>query len=76
MTMIKNISKYINVFKRPKSLKMKAKDAYGSFKRKTIDTSEKVKKFAKKNKKSIAIGLGTATSFGAGYMLGKKNGKR
>ena len=44
MRMIKNISKYINVFKRPKSLKMKAKDAYGSFKRKTIDTSEKVKK--------------------------------
>lgn len=74
--MIKNISQYFNVFKRPKTLKMRAKNAYSAFKRKTIDTSEKVKKFAKKNKKSIAIGLGTTTAFGAGYMLGKKNGKR
>jgi len=54
--MIKNISKYINVFKRPKSLKMKAKDAYGSFKRKTVKTAEKVKSFAKNNPNKTVIG--------------------
>ena len=74
--MIKNISQYFNVFKRPKTLKMKAKNAYNAFKRKTIDTSEKVKKFAKKNKKSIAMGLGSGAIFTAGYGLGKKNGKK
>lgn len=74
--MIKNISQYFNVFKRPKSLKMKAKDAYGAFKRKTVKTAEKVKSFAKQNKKSIAIGLGSGAIFTAGYGLGKRNGKR
>ena len=50
MIIIKNISQYFNVFKRPKTLKMRAKNAYSAFKRKTIDTSEKVKKFTKKIK--------------------------
>lgn len=72
--MIKNISKYFNVFKRPKSLKMKAKDAYGAFKRKTIDTSQKIKK--KYNslhpyKKAAIVGTGVA---GIGY-LGYKDFK-
>jgi len=55
---------------------MKAKDAYGSFKRKTAKTAEKVKSFAKQNKKSIAMGLGSGAIFTAGYGLGKKNGKK
>jgi len=42
--MIKNISQYFNVFKRPKTLKMRAKNAYSSLKRKTIDASKKIKK--------------------------------
>ena len=41
--MIKNISQYFNIFKRPKTLKMKAKNAYSSLKRKTIDASKKIK---------------------------------
>jgi len=64
--MIKNISKYINVFKRPKSLKMKAKDAYGSFKRKTVKTAEKVKSFAKNNPKKTIAGV---TGLGIGLGL-------
>lgn len=32
--MIKNISQYFNVFKRPKTLKMRAKNAYSAFKKK------------------------------------------
>lgn len=70
--MIKNISQYFNVFKRPKTLKMKAKDAYGSFKRKTIDTSKKIKKkydSLHPYKKAAIVGTGVA---GIGY-LGYKN---
>lgn len=74
--MIKNISKYINVFKRPKSLKMKAQESYGAFKRKGSAVASKVKTFAKKNKKNIAMGAGGSLLFGAGYALGKKNGKK
>ena len=54
--MIKNISKYINVFKRPKSLKMKAKDAYGSFKKKSLSVQNKISNYAKKNPNKTVIG--------------------
>jgi len=70
--MIKNISQYFNVFKRPKTLKMRAKNAYSAFKRKTIDTSEKVKKkydSLHPYKKAAIVGTGVA---GIGY-LGYKN---
>jgi len=43
--MIKNISKYINVFKRPKSLKMKAKSAISKIK-KTVKQEYDVAKLA------------------------------
>ena len=70
--MIKNISQYFNVFKRPKTLKMRAKNAYSAFKRKTIDTSKKIKKkydSLHPYKKSAIVGTGVA---GIGY-LGYKN---
>lgn len=74
--MIKNISKYFNVFKRPKNLKMKAQEAFGAYKRKGSEVAEKVKTFAKQNKKNIALGAGGVALFGTGYALGKKNGKK
>ena len=70
--MIKNISQYFNVFKRPKTLKMRAKNAYSAFKRKTIDTSKKIKKkydSLHPYKKAAIVGTGAA---GIGY-LGYKN---
>jgi hypothetical protein len=70
--MIKNISQYFNVFKKPKTLKMRAKNAYSAFKRKTIDTSKKIKKkydSLHPYKKAAIVGTGVA---GIGY-LGYKN---
>jgi len=62
--MIKNISKYINVFKRPKSLKTKVSDTLSSVKYKTKKTA----KYIKKNPiKSAAIGTGVAGVSYLGY---------
>jgi len=62
--MIKNISQYFNVFKRPKTLKTKVSDALASVKYKTKKTA----KYIKKNPiKSAAIGTGVAGLSYLGY---------
>lgn len=54
--MIKNISQYFNVFNKPKTLKMRAKDAYGSFKKKSLSVKNKIYNYAKKNPNKTVIG--------------------
>lgn len=66
--MIKNISKYFNVFKRPKSLKMKAQESYASFKRKGSSLASNVKTFAENNPKKTVAGIA-----GLGIGLGLYN---
>lgn len=74
--MIKNISKYFNVFKRPKSLKMKAKDAYSAVKNKTVMVKEKFKKLSP-IEKTVAIGVAAGIPIKAGALyLGAREGTR